>query len=255
MSISRVLRLLPAAGVLLAAACNFTDPGQPSGSNVVVALRADTTVVGELVFFRSGQLNDTSRATGSRIFYRNNTTRTVSNLGVVIHPAIQGQPAECITPFRPTADTLLGTVPPGGERSIQFGLFAPFVLVYVPSAGDGTRALVSRFAGRWQGTATEFRGTAPTARTVFAASGSDGDMVVYPQTVTSDGWVATGNVGPARRLLAYNGVNCNANWVAVDSASTLTVGTDSLIYRGRAVAAQGAFTQVDSFVIRLSRRP
>lgn len=255
MSTRLLVRAAFGAGLLLSSACSFTDPGQPAGSNVVVALRADTTVVGELVFFRSGTLNDTSRATGSRIFYRNNTNRTVTNLGVVIHPSIQGQPPECQTPFRPTADTLLGNVPPGAERSVQFGLFAPFVLVYVPSAGDGTQPFVSRFAGRWQGTATEFRGAAPTARTVFAASGSDGAFVAYPQALTSDGWVATGNVGPARRLLAYNGVNCNANWVSVDSATTLTVSTDSLVYRGRSTSAQGAFSPVDSFVLRLSRRP
>lgn len=252
---SRLMRGAALAAAALSAACQFTDPGQPSGSSIVVPLRADTTLIGELVFFRSGTLGDTSRTTGSRIYYRNTTSRTVQNVGIAIHPAIQGQTAECLTPFRPSADTLLGNVPPGTERTVQFGVFAPFVLLYVSSARDSARNFVSGFAGRWQGTATEFRGTTPTSRTVFGVSASDGAFVVYPQTLTTDAWVATGNVGTARRLLGHGGVNCNTNWISVDTLTTLAVRADSLIYRGRATSAQGALANVDSFSVRLARRP
>jgi hypothetical protein len=252
-------RLTRAASLMLvglvAAACQFTDPGQPSGTNVIVPLRADTTLIGELVFFRSGVLGDTSRATGSRIYYRNTTSRTINNVSIAVHPAIQNQTPECLTPFRPSADTALGNVPPGTERTVQFGVFAPFVLLYVSGASDATRNFVSSLAGRWQGTATEFRGTSPTTRTVFGVSGSDGALVVYPQTITTDAWVATGNVGSARRLLGHGGVNCNTNWASVDSLTTLAVRADSLIYRGRATSAQGALSGVDSFAVRMARRP
>lgn len=245
-SASRVAR---AAVALLAAAC--AESGPPADTTTTLPLRADSTVIGTLTFFTPGTFSATDPAAGPRVTYTNTTSRTLANLSIALQPSV-GTGTGCRVVYAPTTDTLLGTVPPGAQRVIQLGPYAPFTLVYVPSASDGV-SLVKSWAGRWAGTATEWNGTTPTTRAVRAVSASEGQIVVWlPSTSTT--WVGGGLLVPNKQFTVVAGSNCISNWSA-DTSATLTVRPDSILYRGKAVPASiDAVIFPDSFSIRLGRR-
>lgn len=222
-----------------------------SDDTTTVTLRADTTVLGTLTFFTPATVGTTDPAAGPRVTYANTTSRTFSNLAIALQPAV-GATTGCRIAFPPTVDTIVGTVPPGAQRVVQLGPYAPFTVVYVTAATDGA-SLVRSWAGRWAGTVTEWSGTTATVRAVNAVSASEGQLVAWlPGTSTT--WVGSGQLVPRGAFTAVSGSNCLNNWSA-DTSAALSLRPDSILYRGRAVAGSiDAVSFPDSFSIRLGRR-
>ena len=253
MPFSCVRRGLAAVALASLAAC-LTDGTRPNEQRSSVIIRADTTTIGELVFLlKPGEFDTASTTTGTRVFYRNTTTLRIENLAMTLQPASQSTNPFCVTLNRPVVDVVLGAVGPGEERTVLPGLFPAAVTLFIPTATTSAGSLVSPNAGRWQGTFVEYRGTATSTRDVLAVSRSDGALVVYGRSAT-DRVVASGNVGPAKTLLVYDGTACANNWRGIDSTASVVIGPDSLRFRGRAETASGLPTAPDSFLIQLGRR-
>lgn len=248
---------VPRAAALLALAVTTAclgDSSAPDESRTTVTVRADTTPIGELVFVLKTGVYDTAiTTTGTRILFRNSTSRRIENLAMALQPVVQTTNPFCATPVRPVVDAVFGVVEPGEERTVLPGLFPPTLTLYIANATSGPASLVSPNAGRWQGRIDEFRGTQVTTRSVLAVSRSDGTAVVYGASPT-DRFVYGGNVGPSRQLLFHDGVACANNWRAIDTTATVVVRPDSLLFRARAESINGVGAQPDSFVLRLGRR-
>lgn len=250
----QMTRRVVALGLLAAASACLGEATRPDESRTVVGVRADTTPIGELVFIiKTGVFDTAITTTGTRILYRNTTNRRIENLAMALQAVVPSTNPLCLTPVRPVVDVVLGAVEPGEERTLLPGLFPASVTLFIANATSGTASLVSPNAGRWQGRIEEYRGAQVVTRSVLAVSRSDGAAVFYGAS-PSDRFVYTGNVGPARQLLFYDGVSCANNWRAIDTTATVVVRADSVVFSGRAQSASGVPVQPDSFVLRLGRR-
>lgn len=246
---SRLPRLTAAAIGLAAAAC--FKPSAPADNTTTITLRADTTVLGTMTFFTPGTVNLSDPTAGAQVTYTNTTSRTFSNVAIALQPAPAGT-SGCRVTYPPSADTVVGTVPPGAQRIVQRGPYAPFTLVYVTAASEAG-SLVKSWAGRWEGTVTDWSGGVATARAVRGVSASEGQFSVWVPNATTP-WAGSGLLVPNRQFTVLSGSNCLSNWSA-DSSAVLTLRPDSILYRGKAVAASvDAVTFPDSFSLRLGRR-
>lgn len=240
-----------ATAAAVAGCFSLDGVGVPGDTASSVPLFADTTRIGELVFFRTFADGGGDPDRGTRIFLRVGD-RPLEQLALTLQAVPQGAGAECATPGRVVADTVLTDLPAGAERTVLPGVFGANVAVFVGGARRGGLDLVSSFAGRWEGSVTEFRAGVGTTRPVRGTSRSDGGLVLGG-TAANDPAVVIGDVGTRQRLLGHDGVQCGRNW-AVDSSATFTRRADSLIVRGRVGSPTGAELTVDSIRLALRRR-
>lgn len=241
---------------VLSAACIDTRVEQTSSN--VVDIRADTTVVGRITFQLGNGFDPQAPGGADVVTYRNTTSQTFSRLSIAIAENPTQSQLTCVPLRAVLSDTVLTSVSPDRSVTLLSGLLPTSLRIFVTEATVGTTRLVNLFAGRWQGTYSEWRGATRRDRPAIAVSQSGGRLSLRAVDA-GDTLVFESQLGLPRPLgyAAYPN-SCDGLYQGnpADSASRFTLAGDSLLLSARALPSQSTTVAIpDSFAIRLTRRP
>lgn len=250
----RALSALSAAVAALAAVGCIENRTEQRSSNVT-AIRADTTLVGEIIFQLGNGFDPTVPGGADIVTYRNTTSRTFARLAIALGPNITTGTGTCV-PLRPVlSDTVLTSVVPNQQVVLLRGLLPAQLRVFVSEAREGAVNWANSFAGRWSGTFTEWRGGVATSKPATGVSQSGGRLSVLA-AVPGDTMIFESLLATPRPLSfsAYPN-NCDGSYLADPQAAAWAFGGDTLRVTARAVSSAATVTALpDSFRLRLQRR-